>query len=121
VVLGHGPPRLGRERLGLLDTDTELLGRDERGDPPVAQPAGASHGGLAVAADPQLERLLNRPRQHRDAVEPPELARKRDLVLGPAPAHDRDRLVGAAAALAERHASGQELAFLLGADAEGRQ
>src|SRR5207244_910260 len=40
VVGGNLAARLGGEGLDLLDTDAEALGRDERRDPAVAEPAG---------------------------------------------------------------------------------
>src|SRR5438128_1881563 len=103
------------------DAGGEAVGRDEGGDPAVPQSPRAAHGRLAVAADPGGHRLLDGLGQHRDLVEPPELALERHLVLAPAAAHDRQGLVGAPPALLERHAGGMELALLLDADAEGRQ
>ena len=55
-----------------------------------------------------------------DAREPPGIALLGDLVIAPAAAHDRDGLVGPPAAFPKGNAGGQELAFLLGADPEGR-
>src|SRR2546430_948959 len=122
---GHvGPPAprgFGREPLRPGDAGGEAVGRDEGGDPAVPQSPRAAHGRLAVAADPGGHRLLDGLGQHRDLVEPPELAVERHLVLAPAAAHDRQGLVGAPPALLERHAGGMELALLLDADAEGRQ
>src|SRR5207247_2826179 len=102
----------------LVDADTKLLGRDERWNPAVTQAPGPAHRGLAVAADPQRHRLLERTRQHRDAIETPELTRVRHLGFLPALPHDPDRLVRAAPALPKRHAGGEELALLLDADAD---
>ncbi|OLD98350.1 MAG: hypothetical protein AUG80_08475 [Candidatus Rokubacteria bacterium 13_1_20CM_4_68_9] len=121
MVGGNLAARLGGEGLDLLDTDAEALGRDERRDPAVAEPAGPAHGRLAVAADPQRERLLHGPGQHADALELPELAGERHRLFGPAAAHDGDRLVGATAALLEGHAGRAELALLLDPDADGGQ
>src|SRR5205085_10358473 len=121
MIRGHLPSGLRGEPLRLYDPSGEAIGRNEGGDPAVAEPSRAAHGRLAVAADPRGHRLLDRPRQHGDLVQPPELALEGDLSLAPAPTHDRQRLVRAPAALLERHAGGLELALLLHADAEGRQ
>src|SRR5262249_54293692 len=118
VVGGDLTTGLGGKGLDLFDADPEAFRRDERRDPPVAEATGPAHGRLAVAADPQRERLLNRPGQHTDPLELPELAGERDCLFGPAPAHDGDRLVGAPAALLEGHAGRAELAFLLDADTD---
>ena len=107
-----------RELLRLRDTFREPCRRDERRDPAVAETPGAAHRGLAVAADPQRERPLDRLRQHGDAIELPEFAGERDLVLFPAAAHDDDRLVGPTSALLEGHARGEEFTLLLDADPE---
>src|SRR2546422_474161 len=121
MVGRHLAPGLGREPLRPGDAGGEAVGRDEGGDPAVPQSPRAAYGRLAVAADPGGHRLLDGLGQHRDLVEPPELALERHLVLAPAAAHDGQRLVGAPPALLERHAGGMELALLLDADAEGRQ
>src|SRR5262249_38500508 len=72
VMGGDRAAGLGGEGLDLLDTDTEALGCDERWDPAVAETTGPTHGRLAAAADPQRERLLDRPGQHADPLELPE-------------------------------------------------
>src|SRR5439155_21717295 len=71
VVARHLAPGLGGEGQRLVDADTELIGRDERRDPAVSHPTGATHRGLAVAADPQRHGLLDRARQDRNAIEAP--------------------------------------------------
>jgi hypothetical protein len=121
VIDRHLATGLGREGLRPLHPFGEPRRRDERRNPAIAHPPGPAHRGLAVAADPQRERALERLRQHRDAIELPELAVEGDLVLLPAAPHDRDGLVRAPAALLEGHAGRQELALLLHADAERRQ
>src|SRR4029453_13235090 len=57
-----GPPaaRPGREGQRLVDADAKLLGRDERRNPAVTEVTGPPHRGLAVAADPQRHRLVER-------------------------------------------------------------
>src|SRR5574341_573912 len=119
MVAGHRAPGRGGERAGLLYADAELVRRDERRDPAVAEAAGAAHRGLTAAADPERQRRLDRLGQDRDAVELPELAVVAHLVLAPAPAHDQDRLVGPATALLEGYARRPELALLLDADPDG--
>src|SRR5262249_31524203 len=50
---------LGGEALRLPNPRGEAVGRDERWDPAIAQPPRATHGRLAVAADPRGHRLLD--------------------------------------------------------------
>src|SRR6185503_19155113 len=84
VVGRNVAPGLRGERLGLLDADPELLGRDERRDPAVPETPRPPHGRLAVPADPERHRLLARLRPDADAAQLPELAGEGDLVLAPA-------------------------------------
>jgi hypothetical protein len=79
----------------------------------------ASHGGLAVAADPQRQRLLHRFRTHGHLLELPEIPGVIDVVPLPAQPHDADRLVCASTALLEGDAGGAEFPLLLDTDADG--
>ena len=121
VVFGHLAPGRGRQLLHAVDSHAELLGRDERGHPAVADPRGALDGRLALAADPDGGRGLPGLGEDRHAVELVELALEAHLVLGPEQANDVDGLVGAPAALLERHAGGVELTRQLDADAHRRE
>src|SRR5262249_23410592 len=112
---------LGGEALRLPNTRGEAVGRDERWDPAIAQPPRATHGRLAVAADPRGHRLLDRARQHGDLVKAPEFSLEADFGLAPGAPDDRQRLVRAPTTLLERNPGGEELPFLLDADPECRQ
>src|SRR5713226_9102699 len=119
VVLGHLPLLRGRELPDLLDAHAELLGRDEGGDPAVAQAPRALLGRLALAADPDGRRILPRLGEYRHSVELEELTLVGHLVLCPEEAEDLDGLVRAPATLLEGHAGGVELARELDAHPDG--
>ena len=109
MVLGNLPARRRRQLLHLLDAHPELLRRDERRDPAVAEPCRALLRRLALAADPDGWRILPGLREDRDTVELEELTLKSHLVLSPEETHDPDRFVGPPASLLEGHTRGVEL------------
>ena len=93
-VLGaDGPPVLGRHLVDHRLAGGGVAGRAEGGDPPVGQPAAALQRGGHVAAQPDVEGVLDRPGRDGDVGEGPGRPVVADRLAGPQAAQHGQRVV----------------------------
>ena len=113
--------RLGGVRLDGDDAVPHVLGRAERGQPAVAQAAAAPQLGRCDAAQPDVERLLEREGPHDRALVAEALALVIDGLAGPEAAEERQHLVEELRPGATLHAERLVLAGVGRAETEGRE
>ena len=93
VLRTDGPAVLGGHPVDHRLARRGVLGRAESGDPPVGQAAAALESRRDVAAQPDVEGVLDRSGRDRDVGEGPRRALVTDHVAGPQAPQHRQRIV----------------------------
>jgi hypothetical protein len=117
VSPGDLPAGVGAVLLDGRDRPGAALGGGPDSQPPVAEVAGATEGGLGPAADDERDRRVGG-RPELRALEGEELAGMGDLLAGEEAAQQSERLVHPTPPGPRVHATGRDLGAVVAADAE---